>query len=107
MKQGIHPSYDFVVFRDITTDFQFLTKSTLDPKSVKDTIEIDGETYPVVNIDISSASHPFYTGTQKLMDTEGRVEAYYRKYGFAKSADIAEMTGEGEGESTEADEASS
>ncbi len=84
MKADIHPEYRFVVFRDISADFEFLTRSTVDPRSFKGTTTIDGEEYPVITIDISAASHPFYTGTQKIMDVEGRVEAYYRKYGFAK-----------------------
>ncbi|TVQ89912.1 MAG: type B 50S ribosomal protein L31 [Deltaproteobacteria bacterium] len=81
MQKGIHPEYRFVVFRDITNDFQFITRSTI---NTKHTTEIDGETYPLVNLDISATSHPFYTGTQKLMDTAGRVERFYRKYGFAR-----------------------
>lgn len=84
MQADMHPEYRFVVFHDISCDFKFLTRSTIDPKNYKGTVELDGEEYPVVNIDISAASHPFYTGTQKLMDTEGKVEAYYRKYGFKK-----------------------
>jgi len=82
MKANIHPEYNFVVFRDISCDFEFLTRSCISLSESKGTTEIDGVEYPVVNIDISAASHPFYTGTQKIMDTEGRVEAYYRKYGF-------------------------
>lgn len=84
MQKGIHPEYRFVVFHDITNDFQFITRSTIEAKK---TIEIDGETYPLVNIDISSASHPFYTGTQKILDSAGRVERFYRKYGFARPKD--------------------
>jgi large subunit ribosomal protein L31 len=81
MKSGIHPSYRYVVFRDLTSNFQFLTKSTV---ASNQTIEVDGTTYPLVNLDISSASHPFYTGQQKIMDTAGRVDKYYRKYGFTR-----------------------
>lgn len=87
MQKGIHPEYRFVVFHDITNDFQFITRSTIEAKK---TIEIDGETYPLVNIDISSASHPFYTGTQKILDSAGRVERFYRKYGFARPKDPSE-----------------
>jgi len=81
MKADIHPEYRFVVFRDISADFQFLTKSCV---QTRDTTDFEGEEYPLVTIDISSESHPFYTGTQKLLDTEGRVERFYKKYGFAQ-----------------------
>ena len=87
MREGIHPkNYRFVVFKDVSCDFQFVTRSTIDTDK---TIEVDGVEYPLVNIDISAASHPFYTGTQKIVDTEGRVERFYRKYGFkpAESTD--------------------
>lgn len=81
MQKGIHPEYRFVVFKDITCDFQFITRSCVQSNQ---TAEVDGVEYPLVNIDISSASHPFYTGTQRIMDTAGRVERFYRKYGFAR-----------------------
>lgn len=84
MKQGIHPEYRFVVFKDISAGTQFITKSTI---QTKQTAEVDGVEYPMVVVDISSDSHPFYTGSQKLMDTEGRVEKFYKKYGFAKPSD--------------------
>lgn len=84
MKPGIHPEYRFVCFQDVSSDFQFISRSTI---TAKHEIEIDGETLPLVQLDISSASHPFYTGTQKIMDTEGRVDAYYRKYGFQREED--------------------
>lgn len=88
MKEGIHPAdYRFVVFKDVSCDFQFVTRSTI--KSEK-TTEVDGVEYPLVNIDISAASHPFYTGTQKIVDTEGRVERFYRKYGFRPSEENEE-----------------
>lgn len=83
MKPDIHPKYRAIVVRDISCDFQFITKSSAPAHLMKETTTIDGVEYPVMTIDVSSQSHPFYTGTQKLMDTEGRVEAYYRKYGFA------------------------
>ncbi len=84
MKTDIHPEYRFVVFRDISADFQFLTKSCVE---TRETIEFEGQEYPLVTIDISSESHPFYTGTQKLLDTEGRVERFYKKYGFAQPSE--------------------
>ncbi|WP_392467453.1 type B 50S ribosomal protein L31 [Arsenicicoccus cauae] len=79
MRPGIHPDYHRVVFRDPTADVAFLTRSTA---TSQDTIEWeDGNTYPVINVDVSSASHPFYTGKQKIMDTAGRVERFNRRYG--------------------------
>lgn len=78
MKKGIHPDYRPVVFQDASADFTFLTRSTI--KS-NETIEWeDGNTYPLVRLEISSASHPFFTGKQKLVDTAGRVEKFKRKY---------------------------
>ncbi|MFK7929101.1 MAG: type B 50S ribosomal protein L31 [Myxococcota bacterium] len=88
MQKGIHPDYRFVVFRDITNDFQFITRSTI---AAKNTCEVDGVEYPLINVDISSQSHPFYTGTQKIMDTAGRVEKYYKKYGFQRPEDPDEV----------------
>ncbi|MEU6176081.1 type B 50S ribosomal protein L31 [Streptantibioticus parmotrematis] len=79
MKPGIHPEYRPVVFRDRTADFAFLTRSTA---TSDHTIEWeDGRTYPVIDVEISSASHPFYTGTQRVLDTAGRVERFERRYG--------------------------
>jgi large subunit ribosomal protein L31 len=78
MKKDIHPEYAQVVFRDISADFSILTRSTL---TSTQTVEWeDGNTYPVVDVDISSASHPFYTGKQKILDTAGRVEKFRRRY---------------------------
>ncbi len=78
MKQGIHPEYRPVVFQDSSADFAFLTRSTI---KTSDTIQWeDGNTYPLVKLEISSASHPFFTGKQKLVDTAGRVEKFKRKY---------------------------
>jgi len=79
MKPGIHPDYHLVVFRDRSANFAFLTRSTA---SSDRTIEWeDGKTYPVVDVEISSASHPFYTGNQRVVDTAGRVERFRRRYG--------------------------
>lgn len=81
MKKGIHPDYHPVVFRDVAANFAFLTRSTATPSK---TIEWeDGNTYPVVDVEISSASHPFYTGTARVVDTAGRVEKFRRRYGNA------------------------
>ena len=79
MKQGIHPEYKEVVFQDEDAGFSFLTRSTI--KS-NETIEWeDGKEYPLVKLDISSASHPFFTGKQKLVDSTGRVERFKQRYG--------------------------
>jgi large subunit ribosomal protein L31 len=80
MKKGIHPAYREVVFQDISTDFSFLTRSTI---STKETIKwADGKEYPLVKVEVSSQSHPFYTGKQKIVDTAGRVDRFRRKYGL-------------------------
>jgi large subunit ribosomal protein L31 len=79
MKPGIHPDYHLVVFRDRSAGFAFLTRSTATSDR---TVEWeDGNTYPVVDVEISSASHPFYTGNQRVVDTAGRVERFRRRYG--------------------------
>ncbi|MYW22070.1 type B 50S ribosomal protein L31, partial [Streptomyces sp. SID2955] len=69
MKPGIHPEYHPVVFRDRAADYAFLTRSTA--TSDKTVEWEDGNTYPVIDVEISSASHPFYTGTQRVLDTAG------------------------------------
>ncbi|MFG2573163.1 type B 50S ribosomal protein L31 [Streptomyces sp. NPDC048481] len=79
MRRGIHPAYGPVVFRDRAANHAFLTRSTM---SADRTIEWeDGRTYPVVDVEISDASHPFHTGTARVMDTAGRVERFERRYG--------------------------
>jgi large subunit ribosomal protein L31 len=78
MKQDIHPDYREVVFHDMSCDFKFVTRSTV---NARETIEFEGKTYPLVKLETSSESHPFYTGTQKIMDTAGRVEKFRNKYG--------------------------
>ncbi len=80
MQADIHPEYKDVVFQDISTGETFLTRSTIE-KTSGETVTIDGNEYPVVRIEVSSASHPFYTGKQTLVDTEGRVEKFKQKYG--------------------------
>ncbi len=78
MKKDIHPNYRDVVYQDISADFSILTKSTVE---TKETITWeDGKEYPLFKVDISSASHPFYTGNQKVLDTEGRVEKFKNRY---------------------------
>ena len=78
MKAGIHPEYRDVVFQDVTSDFKILTRSTL---TAKDTVKWeDGNEYPLVKIEVSSSSHPFYTGQNKLIDTSGRVDKFRKRY---------------------------
>ena len=78
MKHGIHPEYREVVFKDEDADFAFLTRSTI---KTKEKIQWeDGNEYPLVKLDISSASHPFFTGKQKLVDSTGRVERFEKRY---------------------------
>lgn len=81
MKQGIHPNYQPVVFMDTTTGFKFLSGST---KYSEETVEWeDGKTYPLIRVEISSDSHPFYTGRQKFTQADGRVDRFNKKYGMA------------------------
>jgi large subunit ribosomal protein L31 len=83
MKADIHPNYRPVVFMDAAADFSFLTRSTID---TDETIEWeDGNTYPLAKVEISSASHPFFTGQMKIVDTAGRVERFERRYGRRRS----------------------
>ncbi|MEU4190315.1 type B 50S ribosomal protein L31 [Kribbella sp. NPDC026611] len=79
MKQDIHPAYRPVVFRDKSANFSFLSGSTRE--SGETVVWEDGNTYPVIDVEISSASHPFYTGNQRVMDTQGRVEKFKKRYG--------------------------
>ena len=79
MKADIHPEYREVVFQDVSSDFAFLTRSTVD---TADTIKWeDGNEYPLVKVEISSASHPFYTGKHKVLDSGGRVDRFKKRYG--------------------------
>ena len=79
MKKGIHPdNYREVVFKDMSNDETFITRSTV---ASKETIELDGKTYPLVKLEITSSSHPFFTGNQKLVDTAGRVDKFMSRYG--------------------------
>ncbi|MFL5330574.1 MAG: type B 50S ribosomal protein L31 [Gemmataceae bacterium] len=81
MKKGIHPEYRPVVFQDHAANFTFLTRSCV---KTSQTIKwTDGNTYPLVNLDISMASHPFFTGKMKFVDTTGRVEKFQKKYNWA------------------------
>ena len=78
MKKGIHPEYREVVFHDMTSDFKFITRSTMNSDETV-TME-DGKVYPVVKVEVSSASHPFYTGKNIFVDTAGRVEKFNTRY---------------------------
>jgi len=83
MKKDIHPAYNFVVFKDGLTGTMFLSRSTMSSKEkVKHT---DGKEYPLLTMEISSDSHPFFTGQQQLVDTAGRIERFNRKYRSNKS----------------------
>ncbi len=78
MKKGIHPDYKDVVFQDISSGFQFLTRSTLQSK---ETVQWeDGNSYPLIKVEISSHSHPFYTGKSNFISKAGRVERFNQKY---------------------------
>jgi large subunit ribosomal protein L31 len=78
MKADIHPQYREVVFQDVTSDFRFLTRSTM---ASKETVKWeDGNEYPLIKIEISSATHPFYTGQNKIMDTSGRIDKFKKRY---------------------------
>ncbi|MFI6686140.1 type B 50S ribosomal protein L31 [Streptomyces sp. NPDC050485] len=83
MKPSIHPEYGPVVFRDKAAGHAFLTRSTLVSSVAKRIEWEDGNVYPVVDVEISSLSHPFYTGNARVLDTAGRVERFERRYGKA------------------------
>ena len=78
MKKDIHPDYKEVVFQDVQSDFKFLTRSTL--TSEEKIKWEDGKEYPLIKVEVSSASHPFYTGKKIFVDTAGRVEKFNKKY---------------------------
>lgn len=89
MKKGIHPeNYRLVAFKDMSNDDVFLTKSTVE---AKETVDIDGVEYPLVKLEISRTSHPFYTGKSKLIDTAGRIDKFKNRYSkFKKEAAVSE-----------------
>jgi large subunit ribosomal protein L31 len=79
MKKNLHPTVRQVVFKDVSADFSFLGKSTMD---LKETVNWeDGKSYPLIKVEVSSASHPFFTGKRRVLDTEGRIGRFKRKYG--------------------------
>ena len=82
MKSEIHPEYAPVVFRDLASGATFLTRSTVTSDK---TIDLDGSSYPVIDVEISSESHPFYTGKQRILDSAGRVEKFNQRFkGFGE-----------------------
>lgn len=80
MKQGIHPDYHQVVFMDSSTGKKFLAGSTMNSK---ETTDYEGTDYPLIRVEISSDSHPFYTGKQKFAQADGRIDRFNKKYGLA------------------------
>jgi large subunit ribosomal protein L31 len=80
MKSGTHPEYRTVIFLDTAANHSFLTRSAIDTKGREMMKWEDGKEYPVVKVEISSESHPFFTGKQKIVDTAGRVEKFKRRY---------------------------
>ena len=78
MKEDIHPNYREVVFQDMSNDFKFITRSTI---QTKEKITFEGKEYPLVKLEVSAESHPFFTGKHKIVDTAGRVEKFRQKYG--------------------------
>lgn len=79
MKTGIHPDYREVVFQDTSSEFAFKTRSTI--KSRETITWEDGQEYPLVKVEVSSKSHPFYTGKHKILDSGGRVDRFKQRYG--------------------------
>ncbi len=77
MRKDIHPEYREVVFLDTSNEFKFITRSTI---QTKETIDMDGQTYPLVKLEVTSESHPFYTGKKMFLDTAGRVEKFNRRF---------------------------
>jgi len=81
MKSGIHPTYHPVIFLDTASNHGILTRSAIDTKGRETMKWTDGKEYPVIKVEVSSESHSFYTGKQKIVDTAGRVEKFRRRYG--------------------------
>ena len=88
MKTGVHPeNYRLVAFKDMSNDDVFITKSTAE---AKETFTVDGEEYPLIKLEISRTSHPFYTGKTKLIDTAGRIDKFKNKYKKFKKEEKSE-----------------
>ena len=92
MKSDIHPNYRPVVCRDAGADFSFITQSTVETNDT--VLWEDGIEYPSVTVELSSASHPFYTGTMKIIDTAGRVERFERRYGRRRKDEVSDTQAE-------------
>ncbi|MBU6313382.1 MAG: type B 50S ribosomal protein L31 [Actinomycetales bacterium] len=84
MKKGIHPEYGRVAFRDVSTGKVFVTRSTAVQRPARAWVDVDGEEVPLIDVDITSDSHPLWTGRTRVLDTEGRVEAFERRYGAGR-----------------------
>ena len=82
MKEGIHPAYRDIVVHDLSCDFKFITRSTV---QTLETINFEGNDYPLLKVEVSSESHPFFTGKHKIVDTAGRVEKFRQKFGAVGS----------------------
>ncbi len=82
MKEGIHPAYRDIVVHDLSCDFKFITRSTV---QTRETINLEGHDYPLLKVEVSSESHPFFTGKHKIVDTAGRVEKFRQKFGAVGS----------------------
>jgi len=95
MKKDIHPdNYRTIIFRDISTNDEFLTRSCA---PTKETAEYEGKEYPLIKLEISSASHPFFTGKMKFVDTAGRIDKFNKKFAkFAKANPVKSQEEEGE-----------
>ena len=91
MQKDIHPKYQEVVFQDTSNGEMFLTRSTM---SSKETVEYEGKTYPLIKVEISAFSHPFFTGKMKYVDSAGRVEKFQKKYNWGKKKEASEETAE-------------
>ncbi len=91
MKQGIHPDYHKVLFVDTATGDEWVTRSTM---TSRDKREVDGEELPVVKLEISSCSHPFWTGTMRELDADGKIDRFRKRYGTKKKTTPTEPTAE-------------
>jgi large subunit ribosomal protein L31 len=89
MKADTHPKYNEVIFVDTSCDFKFLTRSTMETKGKETMKWTDGKEYPVVKIEVSAESHPFYTGKHKIMDTAGRIDKFKQRYAKTGAAKVA------------------
>jgi large subunit ribosomal protein L31 len=92
MKSGIHPQYQPVIFLDTASNHPILTRSAIDTKGRETMKWPDGKEYPVVKVEVSSESHSFYTGKQKIVDTAGRVEKFRRRYSKKTAQPAKEST---------------